>query len=102
MITLHLMALKASIRTLLLIGALATLGAGVLTLGVGMDTPWAPWERQSDTMFPPALFTLATFVATVAVVVVPVVLLRRLMRRSAKATPNTTATGIYDKPDDAY
>ena len=66
MITLHLMALKASIRTLLLIGALATLGAGVLTLGVGMDTPWAPWERQSDTMFPPALFTLATFVATVA------------------------------------
>ena len=60
------MALKASIRTLLLIGALATVGAGVLTLGVGMDTPWAPWERQSDTMFPPALFTLATFVATVA------------------------------------
>ena len=66
MIPLHLMALKASIRTLLLIGALATLGAGVLTLGVGMDTPWAPWERQSNTMFPPALFTLATFVATVA------------------------------------
>ena len=66
MVPLHLMALKASIRTLLLIGALATLGAGVLPLGVGMDTPWAPWERQSDTMFPPALFTLATFVATVA------------------------------------
>ena len=66
MITTLLTALKASIRTLLLIGALATVGAGVLTLGVGMDTPWAPWERQSDTMFPPALFTLATFVATVA------------------------------------
>jgi hypothetical protein len=31
-----------------------------------MDTPWAPWERQSDTMFPPLLFTLASFVATVA------------------------------------
>ena len=60
------MPLKASIRTLLLIGALATGGAGVLTLGVGMDTPWAPWERQSDTMFPPVLFTLASFVATVA------------------------------------
>ena len=66
MIITHLMALKASIRTLLLIGALATVGAGVLTLGVGMDTPWAPWERQSDTMFPPMLFTLASFVATIA------------------------------------
>ena len=66
MIITHLMALKASIRTLLLIGALATVGAGVLTLGAGMDTPWAPWERQSDTMFPPVLFTLASFVATVA------------------------------------
>tara|TARA_B110000444_G_scaffold261020_1_gene310527 strand:+ start:114 stop:563 length:450 start_codon:yes stop_codon:yes gene_type:complete len=66
MISDHLMPLKASIRTLLLIGALATGGAGVLTLGVGMDTPWAPWERQSDTMFPPVLFTLASFVATVA------------------------------------
>ena len=66
MYTAHLMALKASIRTLLLIGVLATGGAGVLTLGVGMDTPWAPWERQSDTMFPPVLFTLASFVATVA------------------------------------
>ena len=66
MITAHLMALRASIRTLLLIGGLAAVGAGLLTLGVGMDTPWAPWERQSDTRFPPVLFTLATFVATVA------------------------------------
>ena len=60
------MALKASVRTLLLIGMLATVGAGLLTLGLGMDTPWAPWERQSDTMFPPLLFTLASFMATVA------------------------------------
>jgi|TARA_B100001094_G_scaffold333094_1_gene408533 hypothetical protein len=66
MITTHLMVLKNSIKTLLLVGAFATVGAGVLTLGVGMDTPWAPWERQSDTMFPPVLFTLASFVATVA------------------------------------
>ena len=66
MITAHLMALRASIRTLLLIGGLAAVGAGLLTLGVGMDTPWAPWERQSDTRFPPILFTLASFVATVA------------------------------------
>ena len=50
----------------MLIGALATGGAAVLILGLGMDTPWAPWERDSDVMFPPVLFTLATFVATVA------------------------------------
>jgi len=66
MINTHIMALKASISTLLLIGGLATVGAGILTLGVGMDTPWAPWERQVDTRFPPVLFTLATFFATVA------------------------------------
>jgi len=66
MITILLMALRGSIRTLLLIGALAAVGSGVLTLGVGMDTPWAPWERSSETMFPPVLFTLASFVATVA------------------------------------
>ena len=62
----YVLALKDSIRTLMLIGALATGGAAVLILGLGMDTPWAPWERDSDVMFPPVLFTLATFVATVA------------------------------------
>ena len=66
MITAHFAALKGSARTLVLIGAIATAGATVLTLGLGMDTPWAPWERQSETMFPPLLFTLASFVATVA------------------------------------
>ena len=62
----YVLALKDSIRTLILIGALATGGAAVLILGLGMDTPWAPWERNSNVMFPPVLFTLATFVATVA------------------------------------
>ena len=66
MIGIYLHVLKRSTKTLFLIGAFAALGAGVLTLGVGMDTPWAPWERQSHTMFPPLLFTLASFVATVA------------------------------------
>ena len=66
MINAHLTVLRASIRTLLFIGCLATVGAGIMTLGVGMDTPWAPWERQSDTRFPPVLFTLASFAATVA------------------------------------
>ncbi|OUV40800.1 MAG: hypothetical protein CMA18_007865 [Methanobacteriota archaeon] len=40
--------------------------AALLTLVVGMDTPWAPWETRSNTMFPPVLFTLASFIATVA------------------------------------
>ena len=66
MLTDHIVALKASIKTLVLIGGMGAIGAGVLTLGMGMDTPWAPWERQVDTMFPPVLFTLASFVATVA------------------------------------
>ena len=62
----YVLALRESIRTLILIGALATGGAALLILGLRMDTPWAPWERDSDNMFPPVLFTLATFVATVA------------------------------------
>ena len=62
----YVLALRDSIRTLILIGALATGGAAALILGLGMDTPWAPWERDSNVMFPPVLFTLATFVATVA------------------------------------
>ena len=61
----YVLALKDTVRTLMLIGALATGGAAVLILGLGMDTPWAPWERDSNVMFPPVLFTLATFVATV-------------------------------------
>ena len=62
----YVLALKDTVRTLILIGTLAIGGAAVLILGLGMDTPWAPWERDSDVMFPPVLFTLATFVATVA------------------------------------
>jgi len=62
----YVLALRNSLRTLILIGALATGGAAVLILGLGMDTPWAPWERDSNVMFPPVWFTLATFVATVA------------------------------------
>ena len=62
----YVLALKDTVRTLMLIGALATGGAAVLILGLGMDTPWAPWERDSNVMFPPVSFTLATFVATVS------------------------------------
>jgi hypothetical protein len=62
----YVLVLKDSIRTLVLIGAFATVGSAIMILGLGMDTPWAPWERDANTMFPPVLFTLATFVATVA------------------------------------
>lgn len=87
MITTHIEAMKASIRTLVLIGALATAGAGLMTLGVGMDTPWAPWERPSETMFPPLLFTLASFVATVAFCATTVVF-------------HTFLKMVTDKPDE--
>ena len=79
--------MKASIKTLVLIGALATAGAGLMTLGVGMDTPWAPWERPSETMFPPLLFTLASFVATVAFCATTVVF-------------HTFLKMVTDKPDE--
>ena len=59
------LALKDAVWTLILIGALATGGAAVLILGLGMDTPWAPWERNSNVMFPPMLLTLDTFVSKV-------------------------------------
>lgn len=65
MLVSYVLALRDSIRTLMLIGALATGGAAVLILGLGMDTPWAPWG-DTNVMFPPVLFTLATFVATFA------------------------------------
>ena len=61
MITTHLMALKASIRTLLLIGILATVGAGVLTLGLGMDTPWAPLGEAIRYYVPPPIIHASKF-----------------------------------------
>ena len=63
---LHVSALKASTGTLVMIGLLASMGSGLLTIGLGMDTPWAPWERPDEIMFPPVLFTMASFVAAVA------------------------------------
>ena len=40
--------------------------SGCIDSWIGHGYAWAPWERDSDVMFPPVLFTLATFVATVA------------------------------------
>ena len=66
MINANLVALRASARPLFLIGGLATIGAGLMTLIFRMDTPLAPWDKASGAMFPPVLFTLASFFATVA------------------------------------
>lgn len=55
--------IKQSLLPLVFIGLLASATAGLLTIGLGMDTPWAPWERQAPTFFPPFLFTLASFLA---------------------------------------
>lgn len=51
---------------MLFIAGLATASAGVMTLGMGMDTPWAPWEGEASVMFPAIWFTLASFLATLA------------------------------------
>ena len=34
------------------IGAIGAFVAGVLTLGLAMDTPWAPWDPASEQLFP--------------------------------------------------
>ena len=45
------------------IGAIGAFAAGVLTLGLAMDTPWAPWDPASEQLVPPGLFTAASFLA---------------------------------------
>ena len=45
------------------IGAIGAFAAGVLTLGLAMDTPWAPWDPASEQLFPPGLFTATSFLA---------------------------------------
>ena len=51
---------------MLLIGFLATGSAGLLTIGLRLDTPWAPWERDVEVAFPALWFTLASFLAALA------------------------------------
>lgn len=67
-------ALWASSRSMMFIGGLATASAGIMTLAMGMDTPWAPWEGEASVMFPAVWFTLASFLATLAACAAGVVL----------------------------
>tara|TARA_B100001248_G_C27350152_1_gene440921 strand:+ start:204 stop:626 length:423 start_codon:yes stop_codon:yes gene_type:complete len=42
---------------------LTFLGAGMLTVILRLDTPWAPWESGNTVFFPPMTFTIASFFA---------------------------------------
>jgi len=56
-------AVRSSLRTIFLISVLTFLGAGMLTVILRLDTPWAPWESGNTVFFPPMTFTIASFFA---------------------------------------
>ena len=87
-------AVKSSFLTNSLIGILASLGAAALTLGLGMDTPWAPWDPLAETFYPPQLFTIASFFATLFFLSGAVVVLKVLEKATAFATKIWRITGI--------
>lgn len=63
MITSSIVAVRSSLRTIFLISALTFFGAGMLTVILRLDTPWAPWESSNTVFFPPMTFTIASFFA---------------------------------------
>ena len=87
-------AVKSSLLTNSLIGILASLGAAVLTLGLGMDTPWAPWDPLAETFYPPQLFTIASFFATLFFLSGAVVVLKILEKATDIATKLWRITGV--------
>ena len=74
----YIQAIKSSIPINSLIGLGASIGAAVLTLGLGMDTPWIPWDPLSGTFYPPQLFTIASFIATMFFLSIAVIVLKIL------------------------
>lgn len=56
-------AYRSALTTISLISVLTFFGAGILTLILGLDTPWAPWVTGHQTFFPPLTFTIASFFA---------------------------------------
>ena len=50
-------------RAILLISVLTLIGAGILTVVLNLDTPWAPWVSGDTVFFPPVTFTIASFFA---------------------------------------
>lgn len=87
-------AVKSSFLTNSLIGILASLGAAVLTLGLGMDTPWAPWDPLAETFYPPQLFTIASFFATLFFLSGAVIVLKILEKATDLATKIWRITGV--------
>ena len=87
-------AVKSSFLTNSLIGIFASLGAAVLTLGLGMDTPWAPWDPLAETFYPPQLFTIASFFATLFFLSGAVIVLKILEKATDIATKIWRISGI--------
>ena len=90
----YIQAIKSSIPINSLIGLGASIGAAVLTLGLGMDTPWAPWDPLSETFYPPQLFTIASFVATICFLSMAVIVLKIFEKITKSATKLWRITGI--------
>jgi len=90
----YLQAIKSSIPINSLIGVCASIGAAVLTLGLGMDTPWAPWDPLSETFYPPQLFTIASFIATICFLSIAVIVLKALEKITQSAIKLWRISGI--------
>jgi uncharacterized membrane protein YfcA len=56
-------AVRSALKTIFLISVLTLIGAGILTVVLSLDTPWAPWESEDTLFFPPVTFTIASFFA---------------------------------------
>ena len=67
MITSSIVAVRSGLRTIFLISALTFFGAGMLTVILRLDTPWAPWVSGNTVFFPPVTFIASFFAAFFAV-----------------------------------
>ena len=63
MLTSSIHAVRSASKTIFLISVLTLIGAGILTVVLSLDTPWAPWESGGTVFFPPVTFTIASFFA---------------------------------------
>ena len=63
MLTSSINAVSSALKTIFLISALTLIGAGILTIVLSLDTPWAPWKSGDTVFFPPLTFTIASFFA---------------------------------------
>ncbi|MGB0266024.1 MAG: hypothetical protein ACPGAN_07040 [Candidatus Poseidoniaceae archaeon] len=90
----YIQAIKSSIPISFLIGLGASFGAAVLTLGIGMDTPWIPWDPSSGIFYSPRLFILASFIETIIFLPVTVIFLKILEKITPSAIKIWRISGI--------